>query len=131
MPRALCVCPTSGCHNLTPGGRCPDCRTEAEQRRGSAAQRGYSGRHWTTARRACLLRDPLCVCTDAGHGHDGRQCIAPSTVADHHPTSRRDLIVLGVTDPDAPHRLRGICSRCHNKHTAHEQPGGWAARHSR
>lgn len=128
MPKGMGVCPTAGCPNLTAGGRCPTCTAEAEQRRGSAASRGYGGRLWTVRRSACLYRDPLCVCVDAGHGHDGRQCIAPSTVADHWPTSRRDLLALGVADPDALDLLRGVCATCHNRHTAAEQPGGWADR---
>lgn len=52
MPRAMRVCPCtgcpahpSGCPELTAGGRCPDCKREADHRRGSAAQRGYGKAH--------------------------------------------------------------------------------------
>lgn len=51
-----------------------------------------------------------------------------ATVADHHPTSRRELLTQGVTDPDADHRLRPLCTTCHNRETARNQPGGWNAR---
>lgn len=109
------VCTVAGCPEFTEGGRCPAHRAEAEQRRGTARERGYGGRTWTRARRAVLDRDPMCVLG----------CGRPATVADHWPTSRRDLLAQGVTDPDAPHRMRGICQPCHSRETAQHQPGGW------
>src|SRR5690349_11286601 len=120
------VCSTPGCPEFSDkGGKCEGCRTEAEQRRGTARQRGYGGRGWQTARRTVLNRDPHCVCTDDGHGHDGNPCRQPSTVADHYPDERRDLIAAGVPNPDAPSRMRGVCSDCHNRKTAATMPGGW------
>lgn len=113
--RALTICTTPGCPEYTDSGRCDGCRTEAEQRRGSARQRGYGGRAWSRSRRAVLQRDPLCVLG----------CGRPATVADHWPVSRRDLVAQGVADPDAPHRMRGVCVPCHSSETAREQPGGW------
>ena len=124
VPRALRVCPTQGCPELTTGGRCTRHAAAADRARGSAAQRGYTGRRWRAARNACLTRDLFCTCHDTTHPH-GAACLAPATVADHHPTSRRDLVAAGVTDPDAPQRLRGLCKPCHDRHTAREQPGGW------
>lgn len=126
MPRAARVCSTPGCPEITDGGRCPTCRGKAEQRRGTAAQRGYSGQHWRVRRRATLRRDPLCVCRDTTHPH-GPQCLTPSTVADHHPRTRRELVAAGVPDPDALHLLRGICASCHNRHTGVTSPGGVVA----
>lgn len=121
------VCSKPGCPEFTDqGGRCEGCRAEAERTRGTAKQRGYGGTRWRTARRTVLDRDPRCVCTDTEHGHNG-QCPEPSTVADHYPDERRDLIAAGATDPDAPHRMRGVCSRCHNRKTAVETPGGFRA----
>lgn len=125
MPRARRVCPTSGCPNLCDGGRCVDCRREAERKRGSAAARGYDRKHERTFREAVLLRDPVCVCVDPGHGH-GPQCMAPSKHADHHPLSRRDLVARAL-NPNDPKHGRGLCHRCHSKVTAQHQPGGWAA----
>jgi 5-methylcytosine-specific restriction protein A len=113
--RALTICNVPRCPEYTDSGRCEDHRREADQRRGTAAQRGYSGPDWARARAAVLARDPQCVLG----------CGRPSTVADHWPTSRRDLLAAGVTNPDAPERMRGVCRPCHSTETAHHQPGGW------
>jgi 5-methylcytosine-specific restriction protein A len=123
MPRALRVCPTPGCPELTSGGRCDTCKGAAEQRRGSARQRGYGTAHERSFRPAVLRRDPLCVCTDDSHDH-GPQCLAPATVADHHPLSRRQLVDAGL-NPNDPEHGRGLCAPCHNRSTADLQPGGW------
>ena len=114
----LSVCSVAGCPELCTGGRCEQHKRKAEQQRGSAAERGYSGRAWRVARRAVLRRDPICVVC--------KQQFA--TVADHWPTSRRELIAQGVSDPDAPSRLRALCAPCHGSETAREQPGGWNRR---
>ena len=115
--RTLTVCTVSGCPEYTDGGRCAEHRAQADRARGTAAERGYSGRAWTRSRRAVLRRDPVCVVCQQ----------KPSTVADHHPVSRRDLVAQAVTDPDAPHRMRGVCGPCHSTETARLQPGGWHA----
>ncbi|MYR55544.1 holin [Streptomyces sp. SID625] len=117
MPRRigrLRVCTTPGCPEFTDAGRCPSCRAEAEQRRGSARQRGYDSGHERRFRAAVLARDPMCVLC-----HD-----APSVHADHWPTDRRTLVRQGK-DPNDPARGRGLCGPCHSRETAHEQPGGW------
>jgi 5-methylcytosine-specific restriction protein A len=116
MPRAKQVCSRRGCPEITDGGRCPAHRAQAEQTRGTAAQRGYDAR-WRAKRAAYLRRYPICVL-------DG----AIATVADHWPESRRELLARGVSDPDADHRLRPVCAPCHNKETTVHQPGGWNAR---
>ena len=116
MARALRVCPAPGCPQLTSGGRCGTHAREADQARGTAAQRGYD-HCWTRRRTAYLRRHPFC-----------RLCPGLASVADHYPTSRRDLVAQGVSDPDADHRLRPLCAPCHGKETAHHQPGGWNAR---
>ena len=126
MPRAMHVCSRTGCPNLVPKpGRCEDCRKAAEIERGTPAQRGYGSAHRRRFRPGVLRRDPLCVCTDEAHGH-GPQCLAPSTVADHWPLSRRELVAVGA-DPDDPAHGRGICKGCHDRHTSAAQPGGWNA----
>jgi len=91
--------------------------------------RGYGSGHWRTQRRACLRRDPTCACHDVKHGHSWT-CLAPSTVADHYPRSRRELVDAGVPDPDALVNLRGLCASCHSKSTANtpSQQGGWNRR---
>lgn len=125
MPRALRPCTAPGCPNLTKRGRCQGCQAQAERARGTARQRGYDGRHERIFRAGVLRRDPLCVCTDQGHGH-GPRCLRPSRVADHWPLSRRELVARGL-DPYDPAHGRGLCSVCDPKQTARRQPGGWAA----
>jgi 5-methylcytosine-specific restriction protein A len=114
-PPRLTVCSKPDCHLLTRGSRCDEHERAADQARGTAAQRGYGGKAWRFARRNTLRRDPVCVVCHT----------APATVADHYPVSRKDLVALGVTDPDAPARLRGLCAGCHGRSTAEDQPGGW------
>jgi 5-methylcytosine-specific restriction protein A len=126
MPRrgGYRVCTVPGCPEYTEGGgRCEQHRREAEQRRGTARQRGYGRRHETRFRPAVLARDPRCVCTDTEHEH-GQPCGATSVHADHWPLSRRELVARGL-DPDDPRRGRGLCGPCHSSSTAREQPGGW------
>lgn len=130
MARALKVCPCTGCpaHDgscpeLVTSGRCTGCARTADRARGTRQQRGYGAAHVNRFRRGVLRKNPLCVCTDQGHGH-GPRCLAPSTVADHWPLSRRELVDAGL-DPNDPAHGRGLCKPCHDRHTATAQPGGW------
>lgn len=122
MPRrALTTCSTPACPELVTSGRCPGCSTEAEQRRGTSASRGYGKRHRRVFRAQVLERDVNCVlCIGDGSW-------TPATVADHWPLSRRELTERGL-DPDDPKHGRGLCARCHNQETARNQPGGWNER---
>ncbi|MER6531170.1 holin [Streptomyces sp. NPDC001508] len=117
------VCSTPGCPEYTQQGKCDAHRRAAEQRRGSARQRGYDRQHETRFRRPVLQRDPNCVCTDEAHGHSN-PCGQPSRHADHYPQDRRALVAAGL-DPNDPKHGRGLCTSCHSKSTAAEQPGGW------
>jgi 5-methylcytosine-specific restriction protein A len=108
------VCPTPGCPALTPGGRCATCKAKAEKARGTSAQRGYGRRHQDRFRKGVLARHPVCVIC--------RQ--QPSTVADHWPLDRRQLVAKSL-DPDDPVHGRGLCASCDSAQTAHRQPGGW------
>ena len=117
MPRALKVCPTSGCGALTNGGRCPSCAAAADRVRGTAAERGYTSAGHRRFRRVVLRRDPICVLCQ----------LEPATVADHYPLSRRQLLAAGL-NPNDSSRGRGLCKRCHDQETARLQPGGWHAR---
>jgi len=85
-----------------------------DQARGSAGGRGYDHVHRSRFRAGVLARHPVCVLCRA----------APSTVADHFPRSRRELVALGL-DANDPRYGRGLCARCHNRATAARQPGGW------
>lgn len=119
------ICSEAGCPEYTDSGRCPEHRREAEQRRGTARQRGYGHRHETRFRPGVLAKDPTCVCTEEAHGH-GTPCGQRSVHADHWPLSRRELAEQGA-DPDDPRHGRGLCGPCHSSETAREQPGGWNA----
>lgn len=110
------VCNIPGCPNLTKSGRCDQHRRQADQARGP---RGYNTAGHRTFRAAVLTRDPQCVLC--------RQ--APSTIADHYPISRRDLITGGL-NPNDPTRGRGLCKPCHDRETAKHQPGGFHTRHA-
>ncbi|SEG96351.1 hypothetical protein SAMN05444920_109356 [Nonomuraea solani] len=44
-------CTTLGCAELTSGGHCPTCAVQAEQQRGTAADRGYDSAHRNRFRR--------------------------------------------------------------------------------
>jgi len=113
------ACSQHGCGTLVEvgQGRCDDCKHEAEARRGTPAQRGYDSVHRLLFRDAVLARDPIC-----------KACLKHwSTVADHYPLSRRELVEVGL-DPNDPQYGRGLCKGCHDKHTAQAQPGGWNAR---
>jgi len=121
MPtRAPRRCTTPGCPGTpTPGtAKCLPCQTRArqdsDQRRGTSTQRGYGQAHRDLFRAEVLRRQPICVLCHA----------SPSTVADHWPTPRRALAAQGL-DPDDPRHGRGLCKRCHDQHTARDQPGGW------
>lgn len=110
------VCSTPGCPTLIDAGagRCDACKREAEAKRGSAAARGYNADHRHRFRAGVLGKHPICqVCLKAR-----------STVADHWPMSRRELVAAGL-DPSDPQHGRGLCKRCHARATATNQPGGW------
>lgn len=118
------VCTTPRCPEFTQGGgKCDDCKHKAEQKRGTARQRGYGKQHEQRFRPAVLARDPHCVCTDESHGHRS-PCGKPSQHADHWPLSRRELTAAGE-DPNDPKHGRGLCGPCHSSETAANQPGGF------
>ncbi len=109
------VCSVPGCPTPTDAGRCLTHRQQARVAR--VDNKVYSTAGHAAFRAAVITRDPICT---ACH-------MAASTVADHHPHTRRELVALGL-DPDAPQYGRGLCAPCHNKHTAATSPGGWNTR---
>lgn len=114
------VCNEPGCGEIAPNGaKCPECERRADRdsdaRRPSATKRGYGSR-WRRTRRAFLFSNPICC-----------ECGALADVADHDPVSRDELVRRGDPNPDAFHHLRPRCKRCHDRRTAAESPGGWAA----
>src|SRR5690625_4467058 len=109
----MTVCSTPGCPNLhRRPGRCPKCRATHDR-----ARRPHGNPYATPGHRAfratVLARDPICVI-----------CLKqPATVADHHPTERRDLLTQGL-DPNNPTHGRGLCKTCHDRKTA-RTASGW------
>ena len=110
------VCSVHGCPAIYEGthSRCLTHRKDADRARGSATDRGYNTRGHRTFRNQTLNRDP--ICTLCG--------VRESTVADHYPHSRKELLELGM-NPNDPEYGRGLCKPCHDAHTAQAQPGGW------
>lgn len=98
----LYSCPTCGRINDT--RTCPE---HAPQKRPHFKARGYDA-HYQRQRTKLLASKPLCV----------MGCGRPANVADHHPLSRKQLVALGVPDPDALKHLRPMCTRCHNAKSA-------------
>lgn len=99
---SLRVCSVPNCPELIPQGqgRC------AAHQRGTASQRGYTGKGHRTFRAQVLARDPICV----------RCRAARSTDADHYPRERAELVRLGL-NPNDPAFGRGLCHRCHSIET--------------
>lgn len=112
------LCTWRGCVEIVDGGgRCDRHKRDADRARGTATQRGYNSPGHAAFRAAVLAKnDGICVLCQ----------LAPATVADHWPTSRRDLIALGQ-NPDDPRHGRPLCKPCHDGETATSQPGGWHA----
>lgn len=112
------VCSTPGCPNIHDGAtsRCPTHEGQAKRTHWEKT-RAYSTKGHRQFRAHVLRRDPICVLCE----------LRESTVADHHPRSRRELEALGL-NPNNPDYGRGLCVPCHNAETAAHQPGGWNAR---
>lgn len=106
-------CSRPGCEHSKP---CPVHAKQADRQRGTATQRGYGQQHEQRFRRRVLDRDPICVICKT----------KTATVADHWPTSRRQLVTQGL-DPNDPQHGRGLCASCHGTETATNptQRGGW------
>lgn len=124
------ACSTPGCPEVTTrAGRCDDCRREAERHRGSASSRGYDREHRTRFRPGVLAAHPTCQCGPDHEAHKGTICPSWSTVADHWPQSKRELIELGL-DSNDPQFGIGRCKPCHDHSTATtpSQRGGWNQR---
>lgn len=110
------VCSVSGCPAIYPRGEGTRCLTHRQQaRRGRRATNDvYTSKGHQSFRNQVLTRDPICTACGA------RQ----STVADHYPHTRTQLIALSM-NPNDPQYGRGLCASCHNRHTAATSPGGW------
>lgn len=110
------VCSVHGCPVIYDGttSRCPTHVRVADRGRGTATQRGYTSKGHQRFRNQVLTRDPICVLCG----------VRESTVADHYPLSRKQLLDMHMDPNDARHG-RGLCKTCHDTQTATHQPGGW------
>jgi 5-methylcytosine-specific restriction protein A len=110
MPRrALSPCTAPGCPNLTRTRRCGDHATSGDNRRDSAARRGYDNTHWRPKRDAQLRREPLC-----GHCRDNTGQLTPATQVDH-------IIPKAQGGTDHPENLQSLCAPCHSRKTQQER----------
>lgn len=117
------VCSKPGCGSLHQGrGQCPGCKAEGDKARRPKGN-PYSTRGHLAFREQVLAKHPRCVCTGDCGKHD-TMCGALSTVADHYPHERVELVAMGH-DPNDPAMGRGICGPCHGGKTARTRPGGW------
>lgn len=117
--RALSVCPTSGCPELTAGGRCQGCKRKADRVRGSGSARGWNAR-WAAFSKRYVREHPICACAYdwCTHAHEPGQCSQPSTDPDHKDGSGRN----GPRAYD-PTNLQPMCHSCHARKTAHMDGG--------
>lgn len=125
------VCSTAGCANIIDDteSKCLECRRRKDRRR-TRVRNPYNTAGHQGFRRQVLARDPRCVCPGAvdhdGCGKHVGMCARPSTVADHYPYERTELIELGL-NPNDPRYGRGLCARCHDTKTGLTRPSGFRA----
>lgn len=129
MPAALLhACPGDGgrCSELVEHGRCKRHQRQQEQRRGSAASRGYDWR-WTQFSRRWLARWPLCGMRADGQLHaENSRCVRAGIVTQAQCTNHID----GHSRADDREtfmnadRLESLCLAC-NSLQAIEREGGF------
>lgn len=118
MPRrALQTCPTPGCPQLTPGGRCETCATKARGVRRTPTAKGY-GEAWRRTRKAYLRAHPYCECDE---------CAALPELLRPHATEVNHRDGLGPLGPRGHDwtNLQAMTKSHHSRETARHQPGGW------
>lgn len=127
------VCSTPGCPNLieTPARKCDACTRAQRDRARTRGHNPYSTKGHQSFRRQVLARDPYCTCPgDSGRGGCGKHhglCGNPSTIADHYPYERTELIDMRL-NPNDPKFGRGLCKRCHDVKTGKTRPAGFNTR---
>lgn len=112
MPRqAPTACRRPGCSGLVLGGICSRCGplrrvrdAEIDERRGSAASRGYD-RRWRRLRSMVLASDPLCA-------ECARRGLVSMATDVHHVIAKRD------GGQDTLDNLEPLCHSCHSRITA-------------
>ena len=112
-------CTHPGCGVLTDGGPCErhrkQQRKEIDERRGSAASRGY-GYRWRKTAAGFLRAHPLCQCPDCD---EGRKRLVPATVVDHRTPHKGDKRLFWD-----PNNWQSMAKACHDRKTARED-GRW------
>lgn len=105
------ACRRPGCAGIVRDGVCSSCgplrragQVARDERRGTAASRGYGGR-WQRVRAMYLRSHPLCADCEAA----GRVAVATDV---HHIVARR----AGGSDDES--NLMALCHACHSKRTA-------------
>jgi 5-methylcytosine-specific restriction protein A len=106
------VCSVPGCPTIYNGTttRCPTHQQEANETHWANTRDYNTPGHRTQFRPAVLKRDPICVICHK----------APSTVADHHPLTRRELLAVGK-NPNDPQYGRGLCTTCDHRQSGQRQ----------
>jgi hypothetical protein len=133
MPESALRPCAAGCGVRVTAGRCPACSRRTEQRRGSAAARGY-GHHWQAFRRRFVARlvelgiVPVCGASlPTGPKTTDSLCVADGLLngedldLDHDPplTDEERKDVRAVCDMN---RIQMLCGRrCHPIKTARQQ----------
>lgn len=127
------VCSTPGCPNLieTPARKCDACARAQRDRARTRGHNPYGTKGHQSFRRQVLARDPYCTCPgDSGRGGCGKHhglCGNPSTIADHYPYERTELIDMRL-NPNDPKFGRGLCKQCHDVKTGKTRPAGFNTR---
>lgn len=138
MPSALLRACPGGCGALVERGRCPACARLVEQRRGTAAQRGYDAR-WRRLRERYLRRlvaagvAPVCGARLPGAPETTDSlCAAEGRLVDGVLDLDHIVPHQGQRDPRFwdPRNLQLLChARCHPRKTRRQQVmGGGVAR---
>lgn len=108
-------CNKPGCPELTHDRYCPEHAKERlyDNRRGSAADRGYDAR-WRKYREIYLKLHPLCACDDCKK----KGLPLPADVVDHIRPHRGSKKLFWD-----PKNHQAMNSRCHSRKTAREDGG--------
>jgi len=109
------ICSHSGCPELVDSGYCDkhkkQTRSQYDDRRGTAAQRGYGSR-WQKARKVYLAKHPLCRhCEQEGK-------VVPATVVDHIKPHKGNKRLFWDSS-----NWQSLCKRHHDIKTANEDGG--------
>ena len=101
--KPLRPCGHPGCPELVQSGRCAKHTREKEQRRGSAASRGYSGQ-WVKVRDRYLKQFPLCYRCQNKYNR-----VTAATLVHHIKRIRDAGPVLDTNN------LMSLCVKCHDE----------------